>query len=184
MSHRQRSPAPPSLPPKDSSSSLASSYHSSTSQSRHINVDLAEAVRDSVQIGHRSSSASPVNSGAVDFSAPAATYHHHNNNNSTGTRSPLPPSLNPLVPGRTASPHRSPQPSPEKLATQAKSPNANGSTRMSFMQPQLPSQRIISAQNPFETDELDFTTAQPATQRVGNADGASSRIKLLRAQTG
>lgn len=52
------------------------------------------------------------------------------------------------------------------------------------MQPQLPSQRIISAQNPFETDELDFTTAQPATQRVGNADGASSRIKLLRAQTG
>lgn len=177
MTFRQRSPAPPTLPPKDSSSSLASSYHSTTS-SRHssirpkssfVNNDLAEAVRDSIHIGPKDGS-NP-NSPNIDFSS------------STGSRLPNPPSLNPLVPRRTPSP-RIPSDPPILVA-----PKAN---RMSYLQPQLPSQRILSSQNPFESDELEppLPVQQPNLRTVNEnggdvmGQGGYSRTKLARAQSG
>ena len=168
---RQRSPVPPTLPPKDSSSSLHSSFHSIRPNSRYINADLAEAVRDSVQI--RSENSSPV-PGDIDFSAPSSTYpvnnNQHLNPNST-IRLVTPPSLVPLVPRRSPSP-RINKPNPD-IGIETRKDN-----RMSYIQLQLPSQRIISAENPFETDELD---SFQQTRLAGDGNG---RHKLARAQTG
>lgn len=171
MTFRQRSPAPP-IPPKDSSTSLASSYHSSSSRhsTRIVNTELAEAVRDSVHIGSRDGS-NP-DSPNIDFSS------------STGTRLPNPPSLNPLIPRRTPSPRIPP---PEDNLPSTKTTN-----RMSYLQPQLPSQRIITSQNPFESDELEpplpvqQTTIRAVHGNDGDIMGQSvyARTKLARAQTG
>lgn len=159
---RQRSPAPPTLPPKDSSSSLASSYR----RSNYVNNDLAEAVRDSVQFGSKQSSPN------IDFSDPS------------GFKQRPSSSLNPPVPRRTPSP-RLPinNERPQNGASDDYYNNHNN--RVSFVpammgQPQLPSQRVISAQNPFESDEIE---PPPGPLRPPGVQAAAGRQKLARAQT-
>lgn len=166
---RQRSPAPPHLPPKDSSSSLSSTHSASRPTSRHINIDLAEAVRDSVQIGGKSAQASP----NLDFSSTSRFRQSPN--------LPQQPSLNPLVPRRTPSPN---PPQNQNSALRADNHNITAN-RMSYLQPELPSQRVISSQNPFESDEIEPPPG-PIRQPVRSASGDAlngGRGKLTRAQT-
>jgi len=163
---RQRSPAPPTLPPKDNPSSFhTSSLHSnSRPTSNHINVDLAEAVRASVHIGGKSALDSP----GLDFSATSGLRAQPNR--------PQQSSFHPLVPNRTLSPNPPPGSS---LGIDQK-----GSNRMSYLQPELPSQRVISSQNPFESDEIEpplGPVRQPGQMTSG--DAVNGRGKLARAQT-
>jgi len=162
---RQRSPAPP-IPPKDSSSSLSSSYRSAQRPtSNYINASLAEAVRDSVQIGGRSGQLSP----GLDFSSSSGFKQSPN--------VPQHPSLGAAIPRRTPSPHL-----PQNSALLA---DTRGSNRMSYLQPELPSQRIISHQNPFESDEIEPPLG-PVRQPVKMTSGEGLNIgkgKLSRAQT-
>jgi hypothetical protein len=130
-----------------------------------VNTDLAEAVRDSVQFGSKQSSPN------LDFSDPS------------GYKQRPSSSLNPPVPRRTPSPR--PPANNEHMPNGTADININ-SNRMSYVpasmgQPQLPSQRIISAQNPFESDEIEPPPGPLRPPGVGV--GSAGRQKLARAQT-
>ncbi|OCF36475.1 hypothetical protein I316_01724 [Kwoniella heveanensis BCC8398] len=190
--------APPLPPPKDHHSYSSSSYlspPSSTSSFNYINQDLAEAVRDSVQIKtplrdsqQQQQRARPVSHYSnTRGSAPGASIlldTSSNNNNTSSTRSgngPPLPSLDPLVPRRTPSPNP---------------PNANAEQRMSSVfqpthgysqsspdmssiaqQPALPSARMsqLAVSNPFEEDEI-----EPAgTGRIKPPNGHNANNKSI-----
>lgn len=176
MSYRTRSPAPPPPPPKDTSNghgqksrSHSTNNTSASTESRYVNVDLAEAVRDSVHIG--SSSLAP----------PPPTTSELTNINETYLRrtpSPLPPGA-----GTSFQPSHGYSKSSPDMSSMA--------------QPQLPSQRIATAttavQNPFEQDEVEPVgngrlrppgAAQPALGIEGPGVVPVSRAKFSRAATG
>ncbi|WVQ98833.1 hypothetical protein IAU59_005964 [Kwoniella sp. CBS 9459] len=178
---------PPLPPPKDSysSSTNSSSFLSPPSSAssfncNHINQDLAEAVRDSVQIktpqrdseyyqqpqqrarptSHYSNARAPGASILLDTS--------NNNNNNTHTRSgngPPLPSLDPLVPRRTPSPNPPLANSNNTIAEEGMSvfqPThgySQSSPDMSSIaqQPALPLARMsqLAVSNPFEEDEIE-----------------------------
>lgn len=177
---RQQSPAlAPPLPPKDSS----------TRSSRYldVDVDLAEAVRNSVQIGDsapNSNNTKPKagsNGGhyqhpSIDFSAPSGILQLPQLQ--TGVSPPseyqytTSRSLNPLVPRRTPSPNDNHL----NRHTLYNPPMQDNMQSAHQQQPQLPSQRIISSQNPFEQDEM-----EPPAGPV--RPPGSQRQKVVRSQT-
>ena len=131
-----RFPAPPPPPPKDShiNSSYRSTLPPPRPQSRFINSELAEAVRDSVHIGSSQQSvdlAPPF----TDFTANQSSKQPQKGSLPRRTPSPLPPgAAEPFIPS-----HGYSQSSPDMSA---------------MSRPQLPSQRMAE-QNPFEQDELE-----------------------------
>lgn len=177
---RQQSPAlAPPLPPKDSS----------TRSSRYldVDVDLAEAVRNSVQIGDSAPNSNntkpkPGSNGghyqhpSIDFSAPSGILQLPQLQ--TGVSPPseyqytTSRSLNPLVPRRTPSPNDNHL----NRHTLYNPPTQDNMQSAHQQQPQLPSQRIISSQNPFEQDEM-----EPPAGPV--RPPGSQRQKVVRSQT-
>nr|XP_031862732.1 uncharacterized protein CI109_001744 [Kwoniella shandongensis]KAA5529804.1 hypothetical protein CI109_001744 [Kwoniella shandongensis] len=193
---------PPQIPPKDRSSFLSPS---STSAS-YINSDLADAVRDSVQI-RSTSSASNSNQNSVSsrrsvlVNQDGGTGYTHNNNTS---RAPLPPSLDPLVPRRTPSPHIpsagafdfSSSSDPSRLSvidgnndnvfqpTHSYSHSSPDMSTISGGQPALPStrmQQITTAEvprNPFEEDEIEPPPIESGRYRPPQGTGHNPKGSL------
>ena len=168
---RARSPAPPLPPSKDHSSSSHSTFSSNRPDSRYVNLDLAEAVRDSVHIGSEPRA----------LLAPALPTIRPTNNISSNSSS-------------RSIPRRTPSPLPPGASEgyQATHGYSQSSSDMSMMpQPQLPSQRM-AVQNPFELDEVEPTgTGRIKPPGVNAHSGIESsamhhpgRAKINRAMTG
>ena len=180
IGQRQRSPAPPQPPPKDAKDE--SVYSSSTSthpsilpstnyDTRYVNDNLAEAVKDSVHIGTTSKLAPPVSLSRDQTDSVSRLYSDPQPSQAAHSR--WTPSSNPS--GNTFQPtHGYSQSSPDMS---------------SITQPQLPSQRM-QGQNPFEQDEIEpnGTGRLRASGALGisEAGGAvpPSRGKITRATTG
>ncbi|WVQ69976.1 uncharacterized protein L199_008200 [Kwoniella botswanensis] len=198
---------PPTLPPKDQtflspnnlnsriSSNSRSSLNSTGSNSNSfVDQDLAEAVRDSVQI----KSESP---------QPQSHYRESLLLSSTGnnhiSKQPPLPSLNPLIPRRTPSPNTN----TNNMSVYQPTHNySHSSPDMSIIgQPSLPSTRMTqlttqTPQNPFEDDEVEPAgtgrikppgTGHISNRSFGNNSNLESeglvqpnRAKFNRSQTG
>ncbi|WRT67268.1 uncharacterized protein IL334_004235 [Kwoniella shivajii] len=182
-------PPPPLPPPKDYSSTSTSflsphshSHSSSASarssiNSKYVDQDLAEAVRNSVQIktprpvstsaqsgrglGSRSSNSNlHTNSILLDTGITSTT----NGSTISSSKQPPLPSLNPLIPRRTPSPNIIPQQNSQSQNMNTFQPThhySQSSPDMSSVsqQPSLPSTRMkeMVPQNPFEDDEIEPT---------------------------
>ena len=174
-SSRSRTPAPPPTPPKDTSSFINSSSYPSThasTDSRYVNVDLAEAVRDSVHIRSEPKSSSFPPSLGGDLTNTASS--------------------------RPSQPRRTPSalsPSTASTFQPSHSFSQTPSNMQSMAQPQLPSQRMATQtiQNPFEQDEVEPSgtgrvrppgAAKPASGLEGVGSESVSRAKFNRAATG
>ncbi|WVR05295.1 hypothetical protein IAU60_002309 [Kwoniella sp. DSM 27419] len=221
---------PPPIPPKDYHSSRSSllsppTYISpSSSNNSFINQDLAEAVRDSVQIKTKpprpASTSYTRQQQAHDASQQTnlldiSDLANNNNNNNTGvntngrTNGPPPPSLAPLVPRRTPSPHlpaeaMSTATAPAQSAfqpTHRYSPSSPDMSSLSIgQQPALPSARMsqLAPRNPFEEDDTEPPAGRIRPPGMGHNHNKSSgaistegdgviqpnRSKFVRSHTG
>ncbi len=170
---RAQSPAPPP-PPKDTSNCISSRHPTfpSDSQSRYVNADLAEAVRDSVHIG-----SGPRPTSQTSLVPPLLALEK------------IKPSFIPPQPRRTPSPL---PPGAAESSQPSHGYSKSSPDMSSMMQPQLPSQRM-GVQNPFEQDEVEPTgtgriRAPGGTSGTLGIEGSgvmpSSRTKFSRATTG
>ena len=237
---RRRSPAPPPppLPTKDyntssSSPSASSSSRFPTSSSSYINVDLANAIRDSVVVNSSNSSARSGYNHAHGLSPRGILNGAHSQSQQRSSHSyvdlgeqmPIDFSASPTLPtlpsvdalygageddeGYDHHQHESQHRYLNTLQEPVDSPRSRKTSDHSYSystqpgisstaQPQLPSQRIMSAANPFEQDEMEpppavststrRTSTGPAaaaTSVTGGGSGGAipTRTRYTRAQT-
>ncbi|ODO10758.1 hypothetical protein I350_01355 [Cryptococcus amylolentus CBS 6273] len=165
----------------------------------YINQDLADAVRDSVQIKSPASSQRSdhrQDQGLLDDDLP----RNHtqgillNTNNKPSSRSPALPSLDPLVPRRTPSPNTAGNPAYHHQQYDAFPPSPDDDldqmASVSAGQPALPSSRMAQLQNPFADDEIEPPVGRVrppgAKDYAYEQDGTVQprRAKFTRAHTG
>ncbi|WWC89899.1 uncharacterized protein L201_004828 [Kwoniella dendrophila CBS 6074] len=179
---------PPQLPPKDYNSSSTTSFLSpNNSNSRissnsrsslrsnnnnFVDQDLAEAVRDSVQINTpKPIYNNPTSRTSILLDTTSTNNNGILNNNNNNHRQPPLPSLNPLIPRRTPSPNvpnisqdnKMNTTSPSSSSYQPTHNYSQSSPDMSLImsnlpqQPSLPSARMnqLAPKNPFEDDEIE-----------------------------
>ncbi|ODN83178.1 hypothetical protein, variant [Cryptococcus amylolentus CBS 6039] len=165
----------------------------------YVNQDLADAVRDSVQIKSPASSQRSdhrQDQGLLDDDLP----RNHtqgillNTNNKPSSRSPALPSLDPLVPRRTPSPNTAGNPAYHHQQYDAFPPSPDDDldqmASVSAGQPALPSSRMAQLQNPFADDEIEPPVGRVrppgAKDYAYEQDGTVQprRAKFTRAHTG
>ncbi|WVQ71715.1 hypothetical protein IAR50_001256 [Cryptococcus sp. DSM 104548] len=165
----------------------------------YINQDLADAVRDSVQIKSTASSQRSYdarqNQGLLDDDLPRNHTHTGillNTNANPSSRSPALPSLDPLIPGRTPSPNTAGDPAyRQQYDAFPPSPDNDEFDEMATAgQPALPSSRMAQLSNPFADDEVEPPVGRVkppgAKDYAYEKDGTAQprRAKFTRAHTG